>query len=1758
MHNTSNQLYKYISTLIVDYFEAQKIAPGERFNFYLEDDEHVKGLYKELNAAEANNGEFSYMHPEGYGSTYNTFYLQIGDTQVLIASSENASEDYFTMLRNQVADQKEDFKGKAILILFSGKLDSLLGGSGSLIKEGMPLHYKSFKKTLLRDIYSSSAFKVFEKIILKEVLDRKTKSVVEDNNSIFDYTQVIKSLVNEEIEAKDYNNLGLFPHEELAHYQTEKIIKDNLKENFIIFSRLENMHLHGNPEAELERLVTETGKQYLTKENWGSHDYSEILRWKEAKESRVAPVFQEVIGGNVFTPVWCKPDGTGVAGKRSNSIIIFNPDNTYPLHLELKFDQPTKKEGIDVKKGQDILNVTSGGHSLKMEITKASLNEPFSLVHYKDPLTSKLYKFKILHLSAKDILLKNFETNFQISNKSNPQLMLEEADELVFNEGLGSPIKETLQSNHEYAIDQECELKLHVDYATMTEDIVPFSLSIKGLTVPLAIKPESEPPKPIIGLDVWKDKRQYKTNFRYSYEEDTLKLLFRNNERTVRSEFRKNLLLEKQIIESDSFSWTEISDNELRGKDLRLSDGLKTAFNKLRKHYLDNRGLPSLIFLKDEVKGLAQNYITVYLNELKQITENKPLTREEKDLVWLGVVKEQFNEGLIKYSPLHPIIIAYQLYLNDRLGNEEVYDAILKRLNPTNLVPFLENEGKIYTPVDSNDSPEWLYYTEYLQSEQSVSKSFVTKLITSKLEGFTHNFDFLFSQSNYSPIILNVINLGDCKEVVQGIFEYYRTYLIKHTTKRPNDLLPIDINIYGSDKLVSKFEELTYYDKVEDVEERMAVKLKTSNFEKEDLLNIFLEKINFYSKPFPKDKEAYEYAHITFYQFDRNQIQRNTNKINDIKSGISMNGLMADVSSVPMGEAYRSGFGTKHMPVKQTDLTNLACSYNAVVNVAASGENFESNKAICSTIDFKVKDQLQNLYTNSQWVTYIDPKVDLDFFKEKDDLVIIHYSDQYNNSSGYDAITVSDKRTQYANIVAEFLAKNNVRHNDKEDTIKVINFFNAINGDWLLKLIRQDTHFPREKISLLSGIKSSLTFLYHPNIIWVPVSLEEILRISGGAGLKMSEGLFSAKNLHSKEFKSSATSNESSSASDDLLMIGIEICNGKVQMHLYPIELKIGGSNLVSKGLEQGEKTADLLRKHLTKDDFLGEFYRNFFAKLAITNAEKMKLYRIWDSQNWEYIFNDYRSDLLNNNFEVSTALDEEYGTFGLIHFGNSTIQRKLKREENYVLAELLEEDGYNFLVKSIDDLIELFHRSETGIDKDKLLINLFKSEKLNSNQRTGNFDVQDLSYEIGGIFENDEVDETFIKDKEEIEPEEPEISQEKEIIEEVPVAETNSSNSGEGIEVLIGTHLKDGKKVIWEPNNTDKVMHTNTGIIGTMGTGKTQFTKSLIYQLTKNANQNIGDEPLGILIFDYKGDYIKDDFVDATNAKVYEPYHLPYNPLALDATHKSKPMLPLHTANDIKETISNAFNLGNVQKQKLRDAIVEAYESKGITKGNRESWMKIPPTIGDVCNIYISDEDVAQDSLYAAISNLQDFEIFEPDAAKTKSLYSLIEGVSVINLSGYDESIQNLIVAITLDAFYTQMQVHGHSTIDGNKRQIRKMILVDEADNFLSKNFNSIKKILKEGREFGVGTVLSTQFLNHFSTGENDYSNYILTWVIHRVNEIKTKEVESLFTIESRDQRDNLIKTIKNLDKHQSIVNLAGSKPLLVKDKAFWELLEN
>ena len=135
-------------------------------------------------------------------------------------------------------------------------------------------------------------------------------------------------------------------------------------------------------------------------------------------------------------------------------------------------------------------------------------------------------------------------------------------------------------------------------------------------------------------------------------------------------------------------------------------------------------------------------------------------------------------------------------------------------------------------------------------------------------------------------------------------------------------------------------------------------------------------------------------------------------------------------------------------------------------------------------------------------------------------------------------------------------------------------------------------------------------------------------------------------------------------------------------------------------------------------------------------------------------------------------------------------------------------------------------------------------------------------------------------------------------------------------------------------------------------------------------------------------------------------------------------------------------------------------------------------------------------------------------------------------------------------------MQAAGHSKIQGSMRQISKMILVDEADNSLREDYSSLRKILKEGREFGVGTILSTQSLRHFVTKEEDYSKYILTWVVHNVRDLAPSDVRFVFNTQSGSSNENqLCADIKSLKKHESILKIGNSDtPVYIRDKAFWE----
>lgn len=155
-----------------------------------------------------------------------------------------------------------------------------------------------------------------------------------------------------------------------------------------------------------------------------------------------------------------------------------------------------------------------------------------------------------------------------------------------------------------------------------------------------------------------------------------------------------------------------------------------------------------------------------------------------------------------------------------------------------------------------------------------------------------------------------------------------------------------------------------------------------------------------------------------------------------------------------------------------------------------------------------------------------------------------------------------------------------------------------------------------------------------------------------------------------------------------------------------------------------------------------------------------------------------------------------------------------------------------------------------------------------------------------------------------------------------------------------------------------------------------------------------------------------KPDFIEATNATIFKPYHLPFNPLTLTQSKVFKPLLPIHTANAFKDTLTKIYNLGPKQQDMLLQCINETYLAYGIKPADKDTWSKEAPTFEQVYQRYANDEDIKKnDSLAAAMNKLHQFEVFEGNPSETKSLFELLQGVVVIDLSGYDADIQSLIV---------------------------------------------------------------------------------------------------------------------------------------------------
>lgn len=384
----------------------------------------------------------------------------------------------------------------------------------------------------------------------------------------------------------------------------------------------------------------------------------------------------------------------------------------------------------------------------------------------------------------------------------------------------------------------------------------------------------------------------------------------------------------------------------------------------------------------------------------------------------------------------------------------------------------------------------------------------------------------------------------------------------------------------------------------------------------------------------------------------------------------------------------------------------------------------------------------------------------------------------------------------------------------------------------------------------------------------------------------------------------------------------------------------------------------------------------------------------------------------------------------------------------------------------------------------------------------------------------------------------------------EVVVEESTSPHMSYGTRFVVGDFqaaLAGARAEYW-PGNSETTQ-LNMGIVGDLGTGKTQLLKALILNL-RRGSKDTQERPVDCLVFDYKRDFQDSKFVESVGATVWQPSRMPLN--VLDLYEPYSRAAAYRRAAAFTTMLERIYKgVGPVQRDRLIGVIMDLYESRSGEA----------PTLGEVLEVY--REESSGDSVTSILNTFVLGEIFSENRAGIVSLdEAMRDTVLVVDLNslGADSYTKNAIVVFFLDMFYERMKrmekVPPWRAKDGvTVRNISSYLLVDEASNIMKYKFDVLDTLLKEGREFGVGTILSSQYLSHFRVSGANYAEALSTWFIHKVPNATHTELSSLGI---KDATFEMAERIRGLKVHESLYRSDLSPTRFIREVPFWRQVED
>ena len=189
--------------------------------------------------------------------------------------------------------------------------------------------------------------------------------------------------------------------------------------------------------------------------------------------------------------------------------------------------------------------------------------------------------------------------------------------------------------------------------------------------------------------------------------------------------------------------------------------------------------------------------------------------------------------------------------------------------------------------------------------------------------------------------------------------------------------------------------------------------------------------------------------------------------------------------------------------------------------------------------------------------------------------------------------------------------------------------------------------------------------------------------------------------------------------------------------------------------------------------------------------------------------------------------------------------------------------------------------------------------------------------------------------------------------------------------------------------------------------------------------------------------------------------------------------------ATRISDVFDAVYHLGHIQRKVSIEAILSAFEKRGILTANSSTWEKEPPLFSDLQQIL---DELASDKEYPNAKNavglaarlttffmLSSFGI----GANTWSWESIIcdtkNQVHILQFRGLEGKTQKVTVEVLLWHLFFYLKTHGQG-------RLRLYLVLDEAHHLSFREGGPIDLLLREARKFGLGIIFASQQPQDFS----------------------------------------------------------------------------